>query len=67
MRCYRGAPDKELQARLDSISSARMDAVKNGMTVTFFPAERQYMAFKEYKSVSGFHNHPRQALEEALR
>lgn len=65
MRCYNGCPDDELQAVIDAKRAAFDEAKRLGINITYFPMEGQYMAFRDIEQVSGFHDHPRGALEEA--
>lgn len=69
MRCYYGCPDSQLQAVIDARTSALSDARKLGMHIVYFPMEEKWMAFDldPHRERSGFHDHPRQALEEATR
>ena len=68
MRCYNGCPDDELQAWIDSRQSAKDEARKLGMHIVWFPIEEKWMAFdlEPHRERSGFHDHPRQALNEAI-
>ena len=65
MRLYNGCPDKELQAVMDRDATAHKRAKAAGLGLTYFPAEGQWMAFKDHISVSGFHDSPTAALEGA--
>jgi hypothetical protein len=73
MRCYNGCPDDELQAIIDEREAAHREGRRLGIVITWFPVEERWAASRSidapggYKSLSGFHSHPRQALEEAKR
>ena len=54
MRCYDGCPDSSYQALLDSCAAARATIIKLGYTVTYFPMEERYMAFKDFRPASAF-------------
>lgn len=56
MRCYDGCPDSELQALIDAKIKARKEIESLGYTVTYFPMEDKWMAFKNYLPATKFHN-----------
>ena len=55
MRCYNGCPDSELKAYWDNIAKCKQEIIDLGYTVTYFPMEGKYMAFKNYRPASQFH------------
>lgn len=54
MRCYNGAPDSQLQAKIASREAARKRLLLRGITVTYFPAEGKFLCFSEYKPIGDF-------------
>lgn len=64
MRLYNGCPDKELQAVMDARQAAIDELAALGIRATFFPAEGKWKGFKDYRSVSEFHDHPQGILNE---
>jgi hypothetical protein len=55
MRCYDGCPDSELQRRIDAQANARKKIEELGFSVTYFPVEQGYVAFKGYHAVTELH------------
>lgn len=75
MRLYNGAPDDELAAIWKERDDAKAEAAANGLWITYFPAERAWMASinlvavtedNPHRMMSEFHSTPRGALNEAL-
>lgn len=66
MRCYHGCPDKELKLVLDDQENARKELAKIGAHATYFPMEQKWMVFKNYESISSFHDTIRQAANSVL-
>lgn len=67
MRCYNGCPDSELQALIDDSAKATQELKAIGAHATYFPVEDQWMVFKDYQPLTGFHGTKRQATNSALR
>lgn len=55
MRLYDGAPDSFLQAKIEREASARKKLEAAGFTVTYFPMEGEWLAFKDHRPVGNFH------------
>lgn len=66
MKIYDRCPDEKTQAWLDDKRKTikRLDAA--GFTVSFFPMEQKWMAFKGYVAASAFHDTVQQVAEELL-
>lgn len=73
MRCYNGCPDTELQAVWDAKADMRkkLDAMANSLGasayVTYFPLEGKWLAFSNYKMISGFNFSEEQTYQEAMK
>lgn len=62
-----GCHDEATQAWLDDKRETieRLDAA--GFTVSFFPMEQKWLAFKDYVAASAFHDTVQQVAEELLK
>jgi len=66
-RIYNGCPDSETQAWLDDKEQAKQKLSDAGFTVSFFPMEQKWMGFKDYRSVSKFHDTIQGVVEELCK
>lgn len=67
MRCYNGCPDSKMQAVIDDQMKATKELEDIGATVTYFPMEEKWMAFKDNQAITSFHGTKREAANAVLQ
>ena len=67
MRCYNGAPDKELQALMDDSERAGKELEALGLHATWFPMEQGWVVFRGIHPVNDDFYSSRRAAANAMQ